>query len=288
LIVAFYFSFPTLVKVLTPAQSQARLDPHHLSVDPGHSRYYELNVGGEKIHFNLVDPGTAPPEIREMVQQGFKIISQTSDYAKEYNGSKLNCINCHFCGGNTFDGKNGSISLLGAPYWFPEYSQRDGKMMTLVDRINNCFIRSLNGKIPPADGPIVQSIVAYLEWISSEVKNLPEYPWRGLKALRSDHAADPEKGKTIYEQKCAICHQKEGEGFCDFGCTVKIPPLWGEHSYNDGAGMAVAKKLASFVYYNMPYQQPSLSEDEAIDVTSYVLKQPRPHFIKPTDKTNDK
>ena len=224
LIIAFYFSFPTLVKALTPSSSQTSVDPHHLSIDPGHSRYYELTIGEEKIHFNLLDPGQAPLEIRDKVQQGFKIISQTTEYAKEYNGGALSCINCHFCGGNTFDGKNGSISLVGAPYWFPEYSPRDGKMMTLIDRINNCFIRSLNGKIPPADGPVIQSIVAYLEWISSEVKNLQTILGEVLKCCKANMRPTLKREKRFMSRNAPTATKKPEKDRVILAARSRPPP----------------------------------------------------------------
>ncbi len=37
--------------------------------------------------------------------------------------------------------------------------------------------------------------------------------------------------------------------------------------------------MAPFVHLNMPYQEPTLSEEDAIDVASFVIRQPRPHFI---------
>ena len=63
-----------------------------------------------------------------------------------------------------------------------------------------------------------------------------------------DRAADPEKGKLVYEQNCARCHGKDGQGqfVTDVlkdeskqqGGTATTddlyyyPPLWGEHSFN--------------------------------------------------------
>ena len=60
-----------------------------------------------------------------------------------------------------------------------------------------------------------------------------------------------------------------------------VPPLWGEDSFNDGAGMARIGNLANFVHFNMPhgadYLDPMLSIEEAWDVAAYVESQPRPH-----------
>ena len=44
--------------------------------------------------------------------------------------------------------------------------------------------------------------------------------------------------------------------------------------------MNVLGKISGFIYYNMPYQEPNLTEEEALDIASFVIEQPRPRFIK--------
>jgi len=66
------------------------------------------------------------------------------------------------------------------------------------------------------------------------------------------------------------------------------PPLWGEHSYNDGAGLYRLSSFASFVGNNMPFNQsthehPILSNEEAWDVAAFVNSQPRPHMDQHKD-----
>ena len=60
-----------------------------------------------------------------------------------------------------------------------------------------------------------------------------------------------------------------------------VPPLWGDDSFNDGAGMARLITLANFLHSNMPhgadYRNPMLSVEEAWDVAAYVESQARPH-----------
>jgi cytochrome c len=46
------------------------------------------------------------------------------------------------------------------------------------------------------------------------------------------------RGKKLFEQKCAMCHGKNGEG------NRMFPPLWGKNSYNAGAGMSKLNKGA--------------------------------------------
>jgi thiosulfate dehydrogenase len=234
------------------------------------------------VGFNLVDPEQAPPEIRDSVMRGYRLFTHTGFYAPHYVGNELSCSNCHFCGGDTVGGKNGGISLVGVTTLYPQYSKRSGTVIDLTQRINNCFQRSLNGKAPPADSLEIQDLLTYLKWISKEVEQVKNIPWLGLPTLKTKHKPDPHQGQQVYTQYCAACHQDDGQGGGTIDPTYgkTIPPLWGPHSFNDGAGMSTIEMLAPFVYLNMPFQQASLSEEQALDVASFVLQQPRPHFKK--------
>lgn len=225
-----------------------------------------------KMKFDLLDPELAPEGIKDQVMLGYNIIIDTKKYAKDYVGNNLDCNNCHFCGGNTLGGKNGGISLVGVTNIYPRYSARSKRTLSLKDRISNCFQRSMNGTSPDHDSPIMQGIVAYLAWISMEVMNIKDPPWLGLKTIESKHQPNPENGAKVYLANCAICHQPLGTG------TQGVPPLWGNNSFNDGAGMNMLPMLSSFVFYNMPYEDPVLTEEEAIDVAAFVIQQQRPIF----------
>src|SRR5258707_11544297 len=60
-----------------------------------------------------------------------------------------------------------------------------------------------------------------------------------------------------------------------------VPPLWGNDSFNDGAGMARLITAANFIHFNMPhgtdYLNPQLTPEDAWDVAAYMVSQPRPH-----------
>jgi thiosulfate dehydrogenase len=59
-----------------------------------------------------------------------------------------------------------------------------------------------------------------------------------------------------------------------------IPPLWGEASFNAGAGMAKTAYAASYIHNNMPlginYQTPVLTVQQAWDVAAYMISKPHP------------
>jgi thiosulfate dehydrogenase len=227
-----------------------------------------------QLQFNLVDPNDAPPPLKELADLGFNIMVETKKYAPEYVGNDLRCTNCHFGGGNTTGGPQGSISLAGVATKYPAMNYASDKVLDLQGRINNCFLKSMNGKALPLDSQLMLALVTYLHWIS---KNLPIYgniPWLEIKPLSSHHEGDPEKGKVVYDTYCAVCHEETYHG------EIYPPPLWGDGAFNDAAGMARKEKLSSFIYWNMPYDDdtPVLSEEEAIDVASYILTKPRPHF----------
>lgn len=234
------------------------------------------------LGFNLVDPEQAPLNIRDSVMRGYRIMMNPSIYLPEYAGNQLDCVNCHFAGGDTLGGKNGSISLVGVTATYPQYSKRAGKVISLPERINNCFQRSLNGNPLPLDSQPMKDILNYLHWISKEVETLKNIPWLGLPELKSKHEPNAGEGEKIYEQYCASCHQINGQGGGELneleGKT--IPPLWGPHSFNDGAGMSTMKMLAPFIFLNMPYQQAQLTEEQSLDVAAFIIQQSRPHFEK--------
>jgi len=229
----------------------------------------------------LVDPEMAPPEVLEEVMRGYWILIDTQKYAKEYAGDRLNCRNCHFQAGNTLGGKNGSISLVGVSHIYPRYSERAGRKISLAERINNCFERSLNGKPLPLDGPEMRGILAYLEWISSPVKNYREFPWLGLPQIVKEYRPNRANGEKQYQKHCAACHKADGRGTSlpVEEQVLDIPPLWGPESFNDGAGMNRISMFAPFIWLNMPYMEPVLTEEEAMDIADYVTGQPRPKFI---------
>lgn len=92
--------------------------------------------------------------------------------------------------------------------------------------------------------------------------------------------ASPVLGRAIYIQKCQVCHGDEGKGMKPEGSAVyTYPPLWGQNSYNDGAGLYRISNLAKYVKANMPlgatYDNPQLTDDEAWDVAAFVNSLPR-------------
>ena len=221
-------------------------------------------------------PETIPGDLRgEQIRLGYKMIVDTQEYGKRYVGNALNCANCHLDGGLNPN----AASFVGISTLYPQYRERAGRQMTLADRINECFERSMNGKPLPSDSVKLTAIVAYIEWLSENMPPGSAVPWRGIPRLTSTHQPDILNGKTVFEKKCVFCHGSDGQG------TMAGPPVWGPRSYNIGAEMARAGLAAAFIKANMPRGWGwTVTDDEAIDVATYINAQPRPDF---SDKIHD-
>lgn len=190
----------------------------------------------------------------------------------------MNCQNCHLDAGTKVFGNNyGSVFAN-----YPKYRPRSGTVENIQKRVTDCFERSLNGKAPDSGSTEMKAIVAYINWLGKDVPKGEKAAGSGFKELAFlDRAANPEKGKLVYTQKCQSCHQANGEGVkAADGVLYTYPPLWGNHSYNIGAGLYRLASFAKYVKYNMPfganYLNIQLSDEEAWDLAAFVNSQPRP------------
>ena len=220
------------------------------------------------VAFDPPRPEDAPADLREAVLYGHALFTDTQKHAAGHVGNRLNCTNCHFEGGRSRDG----ISLVGVAAIYPRYRERTRYATDLVSRTNECFQRSMNGSPLPPESKEMQALIAYYQWISRGLPIYGEIPWLGMKRLASRHAPDHATGKIVYSDKCAFCHGVDGSG------SPAGPPVWGDGSFNDGAGMWRLQTFAAFARWNMPRTAPDLSDDQALDVAAFVAAQPRPHF----------
>lgn len=222
---------------------------------------------------------------RELVIYGEELVANTAKYLGPHGSvlqitNGLNCQNCHLDAGTRPWGNN-----YGGVYsTYPKFRARSGSVENIYKRVNECFERSLNGRPLDTASREMQAIYAYMKWLGQEVPKGKKPYGSGLPQLPYlDRAADPGRGKVVYTSTCQSCHGANGEGVLNpDGMTYGYPPLWGEHSYNDGAGLHRISRFASFVKYNMPFNQvsfihPKLTDEEAWDVAAYVNSQPRPH-----------
>jgi thiosulfate dehydrogenase len=217
----------------------------------------------------LLDPEMAPPEDKPLIMQGFHQMLDSKKYMSKYAKDGVNCTNCHFAAGNTLGGTNNGISLVGVTKNYPIILPEKNVKVTLEARINGCFTRSMNGKPLPQDSQEMRAIVAYLTWISSPTKDTM-VTWLGLPPLHSKHIPNPHNGSQLFATHCAACHGENGEGQ-QRSEQLSYPALWGSRAFNAPKGMNRFSVLASFLYYNMPYKNPFLTVEEALDIAAFLV-----------------
>ena len=249
-------------------------------------------AAAQAIEKNLVEENiwTAPdttdipntPE-GDLIRYGRELIAHTSVYLGPKGkvrqiSNGLNCQNCHLQGGTLPYGNNFSVTA----WSYPKTRKRSGLNEDFVYRVNGCFERSMNGQKLDPESREMKAFIAYFMWMGQGVKKGERPFGTGLqKVSLLDRAADPEKGKALYAQHCTVCHGPDGQGvMAPTGLEYVYPPIFGENSFNTGAGMYRLEKFASFIKTNMPlgvtYKNPALTDEECWDIAAFVNSQPRP------------
>ena len=199
-------------------------------------------------------------------QRGLAIMAATRDSMPGYVGSSLRCFSCHLDSGR----RANAIPLRGVYGRFPAYNSRDNRVISIQDRVNNCFRRSLAGRDIPMDGPEMNAIVMYLAVLSKGVPVGAQIPGEGMAAI-PDLTGDSARGAAIFTAHCARCHGDHGQGI------PPATPLWGPRSFSVGASLARVSRAATFIRHNMPFDSAGvLTDQQAYDVAAYVTSHPRP------------
>ena len=215
-------------------------------------------------------PDSAIPasDLGDAIRRGRALVLATAESLPGHvaTAPRLRCVSCHLDEGRRANGS----PWVGVSARFPQYSGRAARVITLEDRINGCFRRSMNGKPLAVDSADMRDIVAFFTFLSRGVRVGDTVPGQGLPKLpvtQGDSAA----GHRLFAATCVRCHGPDGHG------TGVAPPLWGPGSFNIGAGMARVRTAAAFIRYNMPFDRPgTLTDQQAFDIASYVTAQPRP------------
>lgn len=250
--------------------------PKDVSLNPGTWPHFDVN--------DLPVDSTS-----KMIRYGYNLLMETSnivgpevkDTAMRFAGNNLECRNCHFDAGLA---KN-TYNLVGVANRYPSTDKSTGQTTSLVQRVNGCFIRSMNGRPMPENSFHMKSIIAYLNWISSGVlDNLEGINIKDVDKL--NRAPDTNRGKSVFANNCMSCHADLGLGVLknteiQGGVKYIIPPVAGNDSFNDAAGMANMDYLVKFLKTQMPKNKPgSLSLEDAYDCAAYLLTLNRPHMNK--------
>jgi thiosulfate dehydrogenase len=213
-------------------------------------------------------------EFGNVVRLGERIFVDTRHTAAGFVGNTLNCSSCHLDAGRKAD----SAPLWAAYVAYPEYRAKNHRVNTFAERLQGCFEFSMNGKAPPLGNPVLVALESYAYWLASGAPISRTLPGRGYPKLPPPAAAaDYGRGKLVYEQHCALCHGADGAGRQARDGSMAFPALWGDGSFNWGAGMAGIANAAAFIEANMPLSQPTtLTPQEAWDVAHYMDSHERP------------
>jgi thiosulfate dehydrogenase len=241
----------------------------------------------------LTDPSLDDSRLSEQIRWGYRIFTDTPKEAPRFARGKVSCSNCHLNAGQ----RERALPLVGIAGMFPEYNARANRLISLADRVVDCFMRSENGAghldestpveeaqehLPSPASQEVLAATAYVTWLAKKFPVGENPPWRNRNAIPAANLIpldrlDPGRGEKIYLERCASCHGADGQG-------VRIGdrqagPLWGADSWNDGAGAARVYTLAGIIRYSMPYLDPGrLSDEEAQLVAAFINSKPRPRY----------
>jgi thiosulfate dehydrogenase len=249
----------------------------------------------------------------EQIRWGYRIFTNTPREAARFTGGQVSCANCHLNVGQ----RERALPLVGVAGMFPEYNNRAARLISLADRVVDCFLRSENatgrlaparpasseseigtggsaavvpasmpdariGDLPTPTSKEVLAVSAFVAWLSRGHAVGQNPTWRGRNAIAADRllpvaSLDIARGEAVYMERCQSCHGADGQGV-QIG-DKKAGPLWGPDSWNDGAGAARVYTLAGIIRYTMPYLDPgSLSDADAQHVAAFINSRPRPTY----------
>lgn len=230
-----------------------------------------LDGGGAAAATPAAIDTAAPQTVAQLAAYGKELFDHTRSKLPHNVGAQLDCSACHIAAGT----KTRGGSLVGTYAEFPQWNKRSHRVIAIQDRIAECFLYSENGRPPAYYSRDMEAMTAYIASLSKGIPvGTKVDPQRKIAQFKPPAAPNAQRGAAIYAAKCSMCHAADGSGH-----GGAFPPLWGPHSFNDGAGMHKIAMMAGFVRYNMPKNAPgTLTDQQAYDVAAYVLHHSRPHF----------
>jgi thiosulfate dehydrogenase len=240
----------------------------------------------------LADPSLDDSKLAKEIRWGYEIFTDTPRHAARFAPGRGSCNNCHLNGGQ----RERAMPLVGIAGQFPEYNRRAGRLISLGDRIVDCFLRSQNATgrlasahdtggevaLPTPEAKEVLALSAYLTWLSKGYEVGSTLSWRGQNGIPAASLLplselDPAKGEAIYVERCTNCHGQDGQGV--MVADKRAGPLWGPDSWNDGAGAARVYTLAGIIRYAMPYLDPgNMTDADAQQLAAFITSKPRPSY----------
>ena len=228
-----------------------------------------------------------PGSQNDLIRYGKDLIVNTprhigknaTDPAMRYAGNDLACQNCHL---------NAGLQPFAAPFvsTFATFPMMvDDQVLTLTDRHQRLHAAEHERQgLAAAKAARWRRSIAYLKFVGQGHARRRALPGMGLQADRATRPRRPTRGvgEEVYAKVARHCHKEDGQGELKRspGIGYSIPPLWGDASFNAGAGMAKTAYAASYIRDNMPfginYLMPVLTVQQAWDVAAFMISKPHP------------
>ncbi|HTR00602.1 MAG TPA: c-type cytochrome [Candidatus Acidoferrum sp.] len=223
----------------------------------------------------LMSDASINAELKKVILRGRDIFMNTQQFRGKYVFNGMDCKSCHL--------GEGALNW-GGPVWpavttLPDFRGKNQHVNSLEERIAGCFAFSMNGKPPEYGSDDMLALVAYHQWLATGAKVYERnIGGRGFSSLGSKmpEGTSYQRGEQTFREHCALCHGVDGAGRQQDGKII-FPALWGDDSFNWGAGLARVETAAAFIHDNMPLGKPgSLTVQQAWDLALFVNSHERP------------
>jgi thiosulfate dehydrogenase len=215
------------------------------------------------------------------IRWGFRIFTNTPGEA--HSSRQRSCANCHLNAGQ----RERSLPLVGVAGMFPEYNARAARLISLPDRVVDCFLRSENaaGRMDDSSGgaeaepappvPVlstsskeVLAVTAYVTWLSRGYALGANPTWRGRNAIAADklipvNTLDARGGDLPDRNRVQKADGQESRS-----ATSQTVVGTGFVERRGGA----ARAYLAGIRYSMPGLDPgSLSDEEAQQLAAFIV-----------------
>ena len=115
-------------------------------------------------------PAFSPPgddeipnnEFGDAVRLGERIFHDTQGNASEFVGNSLQCSNCHLDSGRLAN----AAPLWAAYVAYPAYRTKNEHVNTFEERLQGCFLYSMNGKAPASNDKVMVALESYAYFLA--------------------------------------------------------------------------------------------------------------------------
>lgn len=225
--------------------------------DKGNEASNVLNEAAEADGASSIDDLDPDDELTPFIERGKDLMDGSEQISNEEESGKLSCMSCHADGDDTE-----GVSLVGVTSEYPKYDGRNDAVITIEEKINDTIMHTLNRDAIDYDSEEMRSIVAFLTYISKGEKYDNHKKEEEIEDIPKP---DLNNGENLYEEKI----------------QDSSPDLFGEDSFTDGSALSSFSVMTNYVKNYLPKDDPaSLSDQEAADISGYILSQDRPEWRK--------